>query len=116
MFAADLSWLLEVVRPTLDNGPGPLIDDDLAYVAPWGGDPTRIRVPGGRRSNATKPPVWTTTRSSHPQTVTRWALWIVTAYAEGDPMGLLETVMTEGGGPVPPGSSGSDRRPRRSSL
>jgi hypothetical protein len=37
MFAANWSWLLEVVRPALDRGPGPLIDDGLAYVAPWGG-------------------------------------------------------------------------------
>jgi pimeloyl-ACP methyl ester carboxylesterase len=47
------SWLLSVVRPALAQGPGGLIDDDLAYVAPWGADPERLRAPtlllhGGR--------------------------------------------------------------------
>jgi pimeloyl-ACP methyl ester carboxylesterase len=47
------SWLLEVVRPAIAQGPGGLIEDDLAYVAPWGVDPTRLRAPtlllhGGR--------------------------------------------------------------------
>jgi pimeloyl-ACP methyl ester carboxylesterase len=27
------------------RGPAPLIDDDLAYVTPWGADPTTITVP-----------------------------------------------------------------------
>lgn len=39
------SWLDEVVRAALADGPGGLIDDDLAYVAPWGGDPARITAP-----------------------------------------------------------------------
>jgi pimeloyl-ACP methyl ester carboxylesterase len=43
--AHDWSWFLEVVRPALANGPGPLIDDDLALVGPWGFDPTAIEVP-----------------------------------------------------------------------
>jgi pimeloyl-ACP methyl ester carboxylesterase len=29
------SWFIDVVRPALTAGPGPLIDNDLAYVAPW---------------------------------------------------------------------------------
>lgn len=33
------SWLLDVVRPALDNGPGPMIDDDLALVGDWGFKP-----------------------------------------------------------------------------
>jgi pimeloyl-ACP methyl ester carboxylesterase len=47
------SWLLEVVRPALAHGPGGLIDDDLAYVAPWGAEVEHITAPtlvlhGGR--------------------------------------------------------------------
>lgn len=39
------SWLDEVVRAALAHGPGGLIDDDLAYVRPWGADPARITAP-----------------------------------------------------------------------
>jgi len=39
------SWLLEVVKPAVEAGPGGLIDDDLAYVAPWGFDPARVVAP-----------------------------------------------------------------------
>src|SRR5918999_494757 len=47
------SWLLEVVKPAVAAGPGGLIDDDLAYVAPWGFDPALVVAPtlflhGGR--------------------------------------------------------------------
>jgi pimeloyl-ACP methyl ester carboxylesterase len=47
------SWLLDVVNPAVEAGPGGLIDDDLAYVAPWGFDPARVVAPtlflhGGR--------------------------------------------------------------------
>jgi pimeloyl-ACP methyl ester carboxylesterase len=46
-------WLLDVVRPALAAGPGGLIDDDLAIVAPWGFDPSLATIPalllhGGR--------------------------------------------------------------------
>lgn len=37
------SWLDEVVQPAL-GAPG-LIDDDLAYVTPWGADPAAITAP-----------------------------------------------------------------------
>jgi pimeloyl-ACP methyl ester carboxylesterase len=47
------AWMLDVVNPAVEAGPGGLIDDDLAYVAPWGVDPARVTAPtlllhGGR--------------------------------------------------------------------
>jgi pimeloyl-ACP methyl ester carboxylesterase len=41
----DWSWLHGIVRAGMARGPGGLVDDDLAYVAPWGFDPTDVAVP-----------------------------------------------------------------------
>ena len=43
--AGDWSWVMTVVEPALQAGPAGMIDDDLAYVAPWGFDPSEVDVP-----------------------------------------------------------------------
>jgi pimeloyl-ACP methyl ester carboxylesterase len=41
----DWKWILSVVGPAQDNGPGAMTDDDLAYTHPWGCDPHAITAP-----------------------------------------------------------------------
>ena len=44
-FAGEWSWFGPIVRAGLEHGLGGLVDDDLAYVAPWGFDPERVVAP-----------------------------------------------------------------------
>ena len=39
------AWLHSVVEPAMANGPGALIDDDMAYVTPWGFECAQIAQP-----------------------------------------------------------------------
>ena len=45
MFSGEWSWLLDVVRPAVQGGPGGAIDDDVAYAGPWRFDLGRVAAP-----------------------------------------------------------------------
>jgi pimeloyl-ACP methyl ester carboxylesterase len=43
--AGEWSWFNDVVGPATAGGPGGQVDDDIAYVTPWGVDPGDIVAP-----------------------------------------------------------------------
>ena len=45
MFDGPWGWFGRIVAEATANGPGGLVDDDVAYMQPWGFDPGAVAVP-----------------------------------------------------------------------
>lgn len=43
--AGEWSWLNGIAAKGMETGFGGMVDDDLAYVAPWGFDPAQVKAP-----------------------------------------------------------------------